>query len=424
MAVWLEVQVADTGVVAKHAAWMRGIDHARASSRSKSTLLLKTMVPNAPIRVLVIDDDEAMVRALCGTLSRSGFEASAAHDALEGLRQITGQAPPQVVLCDVGMPGLDGVQFLAAISDAHPELPIVMITGDPRVETAVAAVRHGAVGYLVKPPDRAELVGAVKRAVTMSRLAALRRDSTTLTAPSQKDNLALSFERALNGCSFVYQPIVSVSERRVVGYEAYVRCAEPSLATPAGLFSAAEELGRVSDLTRRLRRDVVRPLDGRRSDDTLLFVNLHLHDLEDEDLFDSASPLGRVAERVVLELAERESLATVEDLKQKVFRLRALGFRVALDDVGLSYSGLNSFAQIEPDIVKFDMSLVRGLPVLPVKRRIVTSLVELCRDLDMKTIAEGVEVEDEAIALEKIGCVWQQGFFHAKPGPAFPTVPW
>jgi EAL domain-containing protein (putative c-di-GMP-specific phosphodiesterase class I) len=258
----------------------------------------------------------------------------------------------------------------------------------------------------------------------MSRLAAMRRDSTALAAPSRTDNLALSFERALHGCSFVYQPIVSVSERRIIGYEAFVRCAEPSLATPPDLFAAAEELGRVGDLTRTLRRQVVRPLDSQGGTDTLLFVNLHLRDLEDEDLFDPASPLAQVAERVVLELAERESLAKVDELKDKVVRLRRLGFRVALDDVGLSYSGLSSFAQIEPSIVKFDMSLVRGLPVLPIKRRVVASLVELCNDLGITTVAEGVEAEDEAAALEKIGCRWQQGYFHAKPGPPFPTVTW
>jgi EAL domain-containing protein (putative c-di-GMP-specific phosphodiesterase class I) len=282
------------------------------------------------------------------------------------------------------------------------------------------------VDYLLKPVSSKVLLRAVDRALTLGRLAATRRESASLP-PSDREpalsNVALAFEQALEWLFVVYQPIVSSVESRVVGYEALARTRERSLANPLELFLAAEQLHRVHELGRLIRERVVEPVNEM-EDGALLFVNLHPLDLVDDELYEANSQFARNAKRIVLEITERARLDATENLLDRIGRLRRLGFRMAIDDIGAGYSGLTSFAHVEPEIVKIDMSLVRDIDQSDTKQRIVRSLVDLCDDLNTKTVAEGVETAAEHACCVEIGCTWLQGYRFAKPGEAFPTVEW
>jgi EAL domain-containing protein (putative c-di-GMP-specific phosphodiesterase class I) len=264
----------------------------------------------------------------------------------------------------------------------------------------------------------------VDRAVTLGRLATVRRNSASLR-PSDRaiSNLGLAFERALNGLYLLYHPIVASRQPRVVGYEALARTREQSLANPVELFSAAEELDRVHEISRLIRERAIEPF-AQAEDDVLLFVNLHPIDLLDEDLYDPKSPFAQQAKRIVLEITERAQFDATKDLFARIARLRNLGFQLAVDDIGAGYSELASFAHIEPQVVKIDISLVRRIEESPTKQRIVRSLVELCDDLSANTVAEGVETAAEQACCTELGCTWQQGYRFARPGAAFPTVDW
>jgi EAL domain-containing protein (putative c-di-GMP-specific phosphodiesterase class I) len=97
--------------------------------------------------------------------------------------------------------------------------------------------------------------------------------------------------------------------------------------------------------------------------------------------------------------------------------LRALGFRIAIDDLGAGYAGLTSFAILEPEVVKLDMSLVRGVNDEPIKRRLVSSMVTLCKELGILVVAEGIETEAERETLASVGCDLLQGFLLGRPAP-------
>jgi EAL domain-containing protein (putative c-di-GMP-specific phosphodiesterase class I) len=153
----------------------------------------------------------------------------------------------------------------------------------------------------------------------------------------------------------------------------------------------------------------------------LLFVNLHVRDLVGFSAFDSSSALVLVAERVVLELTERAALEQIPDVQAKVAELRHLGFRIALDDIGAGYAGLNSFTLLDPDIVKFDTMLIRDLDNAPNKRRLVASMTRLCCDLGMQVVAEGIETAGERDALAELGCDLMQGFLFAHPADTIVT---
>jgi EAL domain-containing protein (putative c-di-GMP-specific phosphodiesterase class I) len=103
-------------------------------------------------------------------------------------------------------------------------------------------------------------------------------------------------------------------------------------------------------------------------------------------------------------------------------RLRKLGYRIAIDDLGAGYAGLNYFAQLTPEVVKIDMALVRNIDRETIKQRLVGSLVNLCRGLDMLVVAEGVETADECNTIVELGCDLLQGYLFARPGRPFPEV--
>jgi EAL domain-containing protein (putative c-di-GMP-specific phosphodiesterase class I) len=153
-----------------------------------------------------------------------------------------------------------------------------------------------------------------------------------------------------------------------------------------------------------------------------LFVNLHTSDLLDPDLLSSDAPLSKIANRVVLEITERSSLDRVKDLRARIGALRQMGFRIAVDDLGAGYAGLTSFALLEPEIVKLDMTLVRDIQKNPTKQKLVRSMSGLCRDMGMMVVGEGVETQEERDTLVALGCDLLQGYFFAKPGKPFPEV--
>jgi EAL domain-containing protein (putative c-di-GMP-specific phosphodiesterase class I) len=377
-----------------------------------------------PGTVLVVGDDPDTLRALQHTLGTS-FEVAgyrAAQDAIEHVKR----GGVSVVLSDIEMPSMTGLQLLRAIRTHDQDLPVVLITGLPSLDSVTQAIEYGVFRYLQKPLDMDTLRTTVEHASKLYRLACMKREALELAGQagaSDRVGLEVSFRSALESLWMAFQPIVSVAQRSVFGYEALMRTASAALPNPAHMLSAAERLGVLDELGSLVRRLAVEPFTDA-SDETLLFVNLHPNDLMDPRLGSADCPLTGMAHRVVLEITERASLSGFEDLQGRVATLRALGFRIAVDDLGAGYAGLTSFALLEPDIVKIDMTLTRGIHQNPVKRKLVASLCGLCREMGLTIVTEGVETPEERDALLDLGCDLLQGYLFAKPGPPFPQPTW
>ena len=217
------------------------------------------------------------------------------------------------------------------------------------------------------------------------------------------------------------QPIISWSGRRTVAYETLLRTEEPTLRSPLDFFDAAERLGKAAELGRTIRQHVARHLH-QSPPPANLFVNLHPADLEDEELYADDGALTPFASHVVLEITERAALDRIHELQSRVKRLRALGYRIAIDDLGAGYAGLTSFAQLEPEVVKVDMSLIRGIDSSPVKQKLVRSIVALCTELGIQLVAEGIETPAERDSLISLGRRFLcQGYLFARPGRGYPV---
>jgi EAL domain-containing protein (putative c-di-GMP-specific phosphodiesterase class I) len=368
-------------------------------------------------RVLVVDDEAALLEIFSEWLGDAGFSVRTAHDGRHAAALLDAMSF-DVVLTDIQMPDTNGLELLRKVRQHHLDLPVLLITANPTVETAVRALEDGALRYLTKPVTREALVAAIHQAVRLGQVAKLKRAALAHLGATEhlvgdRAGLEASFSRALQGLWMAYQPIVRASDYRVHAHEALVRTAESTLPSPGALFDAAERLLRVHDLGRAIRERVAATL--RTAPTRLTFVNIHPHDLTDESLYSQASPLSAHARRVVLEVTERASLDTVPEVRSRIRDLRDMGYRVALDDLGAGYAGLTNFAALEPDVVKIDMALVRGIDAEPVKATLVESIVTACRDLGVTVVAEGVETEAERDTLVRLRCDLLQGYLFGRP---------
>jgi EAL domain-containing protein (putative c-di-GMP-specific phosphodiesterase class I) len=375
-------------------------------------------------RILVIDDDRILNRVFVDVLRGDGFAVESASDGSVGLA-LAECAPFDVIVCDLRMPGVDGMTLLRTLRERGIELPVIFVTGAPELSTAIKAIELGAFRYLLKPVDAAELISSVERGVRVHRLAEVKRQAKAYLdaehAGDDRASLTERFDNALKGLDLAFQPIVRWPERRLVAYEALLRTSEPSFMQPEKLIAAAERLGRLFELGRAVRNKAAQRMNH---SEARLFVNLHSEDLLDPMLYDPSAALSKLADRTVLEITERAGLERVPDARARVDRLKRMGFSVAVDDLGAGYSGLSSFVQLDPEVAKLDIALVRNLHREPTKTKLVRSITALCKELGITVLAEGIESREERDALQHLGCDLQQGFLFARPGRAFPVVHW
>jgi len=224
----------------------------------------------------------------------------------------------------------------------------------------------------------------------------------------------------------VYQPVVDIMRNRVVGYEALSRPAAGTFDNVEQLFKAAYEADAVWPLERLCRQRAMEGLPVMGVGE-LLFLNVEPDSINDPQFRSDRTIelLQRAAltpDRVVLEMTEHSAVRDFTAFRQTLTYFRSLGFRLAIDDMGSGYSALVSVAEIQPDFLKVDMSLVRELHLKPIKRELVETITRFSRRAGIEVVAEGVETSGELQALSDIGVTLAQGFLFARPG-APPPVP-
>lgn len=379
----------------------------------------------APVRVLLVDDDDLVRRALRRVLGRAGFTV---EEAADGARAVEAVGPDRfdVIVSDINMPNLDGIAMLAAVRDRDLDLPVVLVTAMPQIETATRAVEFGAFRYLIKPVDPAELLQVVRRAAQVHRLARVRRaamqslgrDASTAGDVAGQEAL---LRRALASIAMHYQPIVDARTGGLFAQEALLRTAPT--ANPLSVIEAADALDRTDELGRAIRSHVAADLESL-APGPLIFLNIHPRDLDDDSLYDPKSPVTRFASRIVLEVTEQASLRGIADLRNRIGRLRELGYRLAVDDYGVGNAGLSSIDALSPDLLKVDMSLVRDVDRDRTKQTLIRSTVALCRDLEVKVVLEGVERVEELQMARSLGADFVQGYLLSRPARPFPEPVW
>jgi EAL domain-containing protein (putative c-di-GMP-specific phosphodiesterase class I) len=378
-----------------------------------------------PGAVLVVDDDPTLRRMLTRLLKRAAFDVIDVDSGRAALA-VLGSRQFDVIVSDIHMPDGDGLDLLRSVRRIDLDIPVILMSGKPDIESAATALELGAFRYLIKPLESEAVERVVRNAARAHALARIRREAMALTGRGEagaadRAGLEVRFDQAIEHLWMAFQPIVEARTGALFGVEALMRSREPSIASPPALLDAATQLKRLQMLGRRTRNLAATTL-AVRGDIPSLFMNLHPDDLLDSDLIDESSLLTQIAPRVILEVTEREALVTTPALLSRLERLRELGFRIAVDDIGAGYSGLTSFTDLTPEIVKLDMALVRSIHVSAVKQRTVGALCTLCHEMGTLVVAEGVETAEERDCLLSIGCDLLQGYLIARPSSELPLL--
>jgi EAL domain-containing protein (putative c-di-GMP-specific phosphodiesterase class I)/ActR/RegA family two-component response regulator len=486
--------------------------------------------------VLLIEDDLALARCLVHVMNAEGFHVVHVPSGAGAVEKMMNHAF-DAVISDLNLPGASGVDILNVVRAYDPDMPLVLMTGAPTVDTAIEACSLGVLEYLVKPTRRDQIVrvlGRVKaaRRAALNRLEAseeaissstadtadtvrpsalvselpatvpsvpsvpamtaaalvtvaatlpapgltLRPDGTeddaaraavamndtqlagpipsgptksetptvTLSAvspplPAERPlvpasarsavsgvgpmnpmifgsagtlsnggcpSLRTTFERAMLSLEVDLEPIADARTKTLIGFAARMGSKEETLTTEAALVVAAEHLGCLEALRRRVRDLAVKAFVAA-PPGVMLFVDVHPSDLMDGELYSPEPPLARIAERVVLQVRAR-GLA-IEDLAARASVLRFVGFRLAIADLDAGQACLAQIADLSPEFVKIDARLVRAMDRSAGRRRLVSALVSMCKTLDAVAIAEGVSTAEEREALLEAGCAVVQG---------------
>jgi len=380
----------------------------------------RTLPEGNVARILIVDDDLDVRRMLRFVLRRSGHETDEAQDGAEGLsKALAGTYDAAVV--DYQMPPPDGLELLGRLRDIQPRCVRILTSGALDLPVVMNAINRGEVSRVVeKPFSRQTILEAIDEAVAArARLEELCIGARSDTFEMQRRQL----EECLSGdvLSVALQPIVSAVDRSVRGYEALLRSSHPILDSPSRVIAAAEAhemldrlADRVTHCALRCLKRIPEPLD--------LFVNVHPGELSDLEAvrfrYEALRPWAR---RVVLEITERSYLLEMDTWRQSVDLLTQTGFRLAVDDLGSGYNSLSVLASLRPQFMKVDRSIVERIERDDRKQRLVELLVLFAKATRTQLIVEGIETEEEARVVTRMGADLLQGYLCGRPGAA-PTA--
>ncbi|HEX5520902.1 MAG TPA: EAL domain-containing protein [Longimicrobiaceae bacterium] len=214
-----------------------------------------------------------------------------------------------------------------------------------------------------------------------------------------------------------YHPIVVTETAEVYGYEALARGTKRALRSPEVLFGVAEEANLIWELSRLCRRRAIEGIATNLAPDQLLFINIDPYDFRDPTFrYLDADELGiEQPERIVLEITERTAITDYPKFQGYLQEFRERGFRFAVDDAGSGYAGLGSIANLAPDFIKLDISLISGIDANFMKQNLVETMVSFANEHGIQVIAEGVEREEEWETVKQLGVHLTQGFLFHKP---------
>ncbi|MCY4181143.1 MAG: EAL domain-containing protein [Litoreibacter sp.] len=209
-----------------------------------------------------------------------------------------------------------------------------------------------------------------------------------------------------------FQPIVRLSDMSIKGFEALARFETDPYLPPNAWFAEAALAGRGVELEVEAVRLALVDLH-RLPHPYSLNVNVSPACLQSDDLHDLLA--GHDPAQIILELTEHDEVEDYATLLKSVEKYKRMGFRIAVDDAGAGYSGLSHIVEIQPDIIKLDLSLTRNVHVDKVRRSLANALVYFAKETKAEIVAEGIETAEEMETLKQLGVDFGQGYFFDRP---------
>ena len=221
-----------------------------------------------------------------------------------------------------------------------------------------------------------------------------------------------------------YQPVVEPRSGEIIGAEALLRWHSPEhgIVGPDRFLPQLENTGRVHDLTRHVVNAVLRDVNHLGGDRDYWFsVNASARNLRDRDFVEIVADALAVwdvdSTRLIIEITESALMTDAAVSIETVSRLCDMGIRVAIDDFGSGYSNMTYLKDLPAWELKIDRSLVTNIDTKAADRKIVRSIIQLARALQLRVVAEGIETAEVAAVVADLGCDYAQGYFYGRPMP-------
>lgn len=387
--------------------------------------------------VLVVDDNPSNTALVAATLCKGGIGRVTELQDSMSLAAVLRSSRPDLVVLDLRMPGLDGYAALDIIK-AHAAgqfLPVIVVTADDSPDSVERALVGGANDLIVKPFRPLELVLRVRNLLTTRHAyQELRQQRTWLRSqlrvfepslPLDADNaeqMLARIRRTIDGRLFhvVLQPIVDMTDGRVVSHEALARfdAGDPPWGV-ATWFATALELGVVTELETAILQAVLEVVAQTGESTTRTAINLSPGTVLSDEcrrLLDSA-PL----DRMTLELTEHTPVEDYAALSLVITPLRARGMKLAIDDAGSGFASLRHIVVLRPDVVKLDIGIVQGSDSDLAKATLIHMMAEFANRVGVDLVAEGVETVAERDCLCALGVRFGQGYLLGTPSAPTPN---
>jgi EAL domain-containing protein (putative c-di-GMP-specific phosphodiesterase class I)/CheY-like chemotaxis protein len=378
------------------------------------------------IRVLVAEDDPDMRTALGAMLQRdSRMElVGLAEDADQAIDLATSRGP-DIVLVDVKMPAGGGTRATEEIRRRCPQTRILGLSAYEDRATVFEMLRAGAAGYLIKGTPGGEILDAIQRVwrgeatlspeVTAEVVGGLASQLERERMREDERRQEIAFvDRVLGGegLSTVLQPIVDLRDRAVVGAEALSRFSALPERTPDVWFSRAWAVDLGMDLELAAARSAASRLPELPRD---MFLSINVSPVallspETSDFLHSVP-----ARRVVIEMTEHVQVDDYGALGEALGDFRRRGGRVAVDDVGAGFASLRHILQMDPEFIKLDIEITRGLDTDRHRHALAAALTVFAKQIGSTIVAEGIETESELQALRALGVSHGQGYLLGRP---------
>ena len=390
------------------------------------------MLEKSEIRVLVLDDESFMLKLLDQVLTNLGFiQVTTYNNGCEALEWIDrSNSPPDLILLDLNMPEMDGVEFIRYLVERHYTGSIILVSGEDErmrqtVEKLVRVHKIQTLGHLQKPVNPTDLSALLEK-WTPPALAGSRAAKKAYNADEVR--AAIINGEIIN----YYQPNVNVVSGKVMGVESLARWRHPQdgMVFPDQFISVAEEHGLIDDLTHAVIGEAF--LQTRYWQDDKLHlrvaINISMDNLASLEFADkvtaAASTAGIVPSDIVLEVTESRLMKDLSTPLEILTRLRMKRFSLSIDDFGTGHSSLSQLRDIPFDELKVDQGFVHGAASNHTLRAIYDTSLSLAQHLGMKTVAEGVEDQADWDFVRSTDCDLAQGYFIAKPMPAVEIPNW
>jgi EAL domain-containing protein (putative c-di-GMP-specific phosphodiesterase class I)/AmiR/NasT family two-component response regulator len=373
---------------------------------------------------LVVEDDGFQRRTVARMLRALGAqEVFEAQDGREALASMRSSVPVDLVVCDLDMPEMDGMEFMRHLGQAKSDASVIISSAKER--TLVASVEQMARAYGVR------LLGLIEKPVTLAGLEDLiaKCDSSTqeLRRISAGDP-SFSLEEIQCGVKLrqfapYYQPKVALATGHILGMEALSRWHHPQhgLVNPYSFISVLELSGNINELTLQIVEEAAGACRRMHEGGFALTVSVNLShvSLTDTTMADRITRIvhavGLEPGYMIFEITETAAMTQVAPALENLARLRMRGFGLSVDDYGTGFASLQQLMRVPFTELKIDQSFVTGCAVNAASRIIVESSVEMARNLGMKSVAEGVESQADWNAVNAARCDIAQGYFIAKP---------